>query len=144
MKIIDLTYLNRLKKFFRFLILFVILLVIKSIFEDTFYYGFVEDLKDKLWIGIILAIGVGVDVSRTKIVIKKIENNDERDRALKWVEQYFEKNNAMVIYKKETERIYLSENNKGRFLKKKRKEFYSVEINDKKIWIEGPYNFNPN
>ncbi|WP_146190739.1 hypothetical protein [Polaribacter aquimarinus] len=118
--------------------------MIKSIFEDTFYYGFVEDLKDKLWIGIILAIGVGVDVSRTKIVIKKIENNDERDRALKWVEQYFEKNNAMVIYKKETERIYLSENNKGRFLKKKRKEFYSVEINDKKIWIEGPYNFNPN
>lgn len=144
MKIIDLTYLNKLKKFFRFLILYTILLVIKSIFEDTFYYGFIEDLKDKLWIGVVLAIGFGIDVSRTKIVIKKIENNDEKNKALKWIEQYFEKNNAMIIYNKETERIYLSETKKGKFLKKKRKDFYYVEINDRKIWIEGPYNFNPN
>lgn len=144
MKIKDFTYLFRIKKISRSIFVFLIILIVKSYFEDSLYYGIIENFKSYFWFGLIFSILSLFDISKVKIKIKNIINNEEKEEALKWIEQYFEKNKAELLVDTSTKRIYLSETEKGRVFKKKRQDFYFVGIKTDRIIIEGPssYYFN--
>lgn len=140
MKIKDYTNIMRIKKFSSVILIFIVMIVIKSIWEGNFYVGVFEEFKEYLFVAIVIGISSAYDLSKAKIEIKNISNIEDKNEALKWVENYFKKNNAELISDNEIKKVYLSEYTKGIFFKKKKEDYYFVDIRDTKISIEGPHN----
>lgn len=142
MKIKNLTYLFRIKKFSLTVLFFLIFIIIKSVIENSLYYGIAENIKDYFWIGLILAISSFFDISKVKIKIKNINNNEDKEEALKWVKEYFEINKAHLIVDSSAKKIFLKETVKGLIIKKRRQDFYFVVIKTDRVTIEGPCCYN--
>ena len=140
MEIKDYTIIMRIKKFSSVILFFIVIIVIKSIWEDNSLIVIIEDFKEYLPEAIIIGILSAYDLSKVKIEIKNITNIEVKNEALKWISNHFKKNNAELISDFETKKIYLSEYTKGLFFKKKREDYYFVDITDTKILIEGPFN----
>ena len=140
MEIKDYTIIMRIKKFSSVILFFIVIIVIKSIWEDNSLIVIIEDFKEYLPEAIIIGILTAYNLSKVKIEIKNITNIEVKNEALKWISNHFKKNNAKLISDCETKKIYLSEYTRGLFLKKKREDYYFVDITDTKILIEGPLN----